>query len=57
MKTVILVIASTNTPLYIHYIKTYWTTIIDITNNKYPDIDVFLLFNSDTDEKYYKHIR
>jgi hypothetical protein len=57
MKTVILVIASTNTPLYIHYIKTYWTTLIDYTNYKKPDIDVFLLFNGDTDEKYYKHIR
>ena len=57
MKTVILVIASTNTPLYIHYIKTYWTTLIDYTNYKKPGIDVFLLFNGDTDEKYYKHIR
>lgn len=57
MKTVILVISSTNTPVYIHYINTYWTNLIKYTNTNKPNIDVYLLFNGDTEEKYYKHIR
>ena len=57
MKTVILVIASINTPLYIHYINTYWTKIINYTNLYKPDIDIFLLFNGDINIYYLKNIK
>ena len=57
MKTLILVIASINSPLYIHYINTYWTKVINYTNLYKPNIDIFLLFNGDTDSIYFRNIQ
>ena len=48
-KTAILVIAATNQPVYIHYIETYWTELIRVLRAERPHIDVFLLFEHDTD--------
>ncbi len=56
-KIAILVIAAVNQPLYLHYIKTYWTELIRYTNAAKPNIDVFLLFESGTDMNLFKHIR
>ena len=38
----ILVIASTSSPLYVHYIRTYWSALIHHTRVHRPHIDVFL---------------
>ena len=40
----ILAIASTNQPLYVHYIKSHWTELIRHVQAAKPHIDVFLLF-------------
>lgn len=45
----ILVIAATNQDVYIHYIKTYWTELIRHLKVSRPHIDVYLLFENDTD--------
>jgi len=50
MKSIaILVIAATNQPVYIHYIKTYWTELIRHLGAARPHIDVFLLFENAVD--------
>ena len=48
-KIAILSIAATNQPVYIHYIRNYWTELIKYTNAERPNIDVFLLFEPSTD--------
>lgn len=45
----ILVIAATNQPVYVHYIKTYWTELIRYLKLTRPHIDVFLLFENGPD--------
>jgi hypothetical protein len=47
-KIAILVIAATNQPAYIHYIKNYWVELIKHTNEVKPNIDVFLLLENGT---------
>lgn len=44
----ILVIAAVNQPIYVHYIKTYWTDLIRYLSTEKPHIDVFLLFEHGT---------
>jgi len=56
-KIAILVIAAVNQPLYLHYIKSYWTELIRYTNAAKPNIDVFLLFERGTDMNLFKDIR
>lgn len=48
-KIAILVIGATHTPLYTHYINTYWTRLIRYTEKFAPHIHVFLLFEKDMD--------
>lgn len=45
----ILVIAATNQPVYLHYIKNYWAELIAYTNLDKSHIDVFLLFENAID--------
>ncbi|MEM7587715.1 MAG: hypothetical protein AAF560_30285 [Acidobacteriota bacterium] len=45
----ILVIASTRQPVYLHYLKTYWTRLIRRTNAELPHLSVFLLFEHDAE--------
>lgn len=52
----ILVIADTSLPVYIHYIESYWTELIHHTRN-IPHIDVFLLFEDETDLSGLSHLR
>lgn len=47
-KIAILVIAATNQPVYIHYIKNYWSGLIEYTNKEKPNVDVFLLLENGT---------
>ena len=47
-KIAILVIAATNQPVYINYIKTYCIELIKYTNEVKPNIDVFLLLENGT---------
>ncbi|MGB5705778.1 MAG: hypothetical protein WBM41_03035 [Arenicellales bacterium] len=56
-KIAILVIAATNQPLYVHYIHTQWTQLIQHTRKHTPHIDVFLLFEHDTDISEFQKIR
>ncbi|MEM1182083.1 MAG: hypothetical protein AAGM22_27290 [Acidobacteriota bacterium] len=48
-RVAILVIASTRSPLYVHYLETYWSSVIRWTNAVYPHISVFLLFEHDVE--------
>ncbi len=48
-KIAVLVIAALNQPVYVHYIKTYWSELIKYTNSETPHIDVFLLFEEATE--------
>lgn len=43
-KIAVLVIAATNRPVYVHYIRSYWTEAIRYTNAHAPNIDIYLLF-------------
>jgi hypothetical protein len=52
----ILVIAATTQPVYVHYIRTYWTELIRHVKAAKPHIDVFLLFESNTDLDEFSHI-
>jgi hypothetical protein len=52
----ILVIAATTQPVYVHYIKTYWTELIRHLKAAKPHIDVFLLFEHDTDLDEFSHL-
>ena len=56
-RTAILVIAATNQPVYLHYINTHWTRIIEYTNAEKPHIDVFLLFENAVDLSSFSHLR
>lgn len=56
-KIAILVIASINNPVYIHYINTFWTQIINYTNKYKPNIDIFLLFDENLDISNFKHLQ
>ena len=53
----ILVIAASNRPLYVHYIKTYWTALIRHLGVTRPHIDVFLLFENSTDLTPFEDLR
>lgn len=55
-KIAILVIAAVNQPLYVHFIKTYWTELINYLNEERTHIDVFLLFEHGTDIEGFKDI-
>jgi hypothetical protein len=55
-KIAILVIAAVNQPLYIHYIRTYWTELINYLNAERSHIDVFLLFEHGTEVNGFKDI-
>jgi len=55
-KIAILVIAAVNQPLYVHYIKTYWTELIRYANASLPNIDVFLLLEKGTPMDVFKDI-
>jgi hypothetical protein len=49
MKTIaILTIAALSTPLYRHYVTTYWAELIRHTRQWWPNIDVYLLFEHAT---------
>ncbi len=52
----ILVIAATTHPVYVHYIKTYWTELIRHVKATRPHIDVFLLFEHDSDLVELSHL-
>lgn len=47
-KIAILVIAAVNQPVYVHYIRNYWTQAIRHTNASKPNIDIFLLLENGT---------
>lgn len=44
----ILTIAALSTPVYRHYVTTYWTELIRHTRQHWPNIDVYLLFEHAT---------
>ena len=56
-KIAILVIAAVSQPVYISYIRNYWTEVIRYTNAIKPNIDVFLLLENDTAMHEFKDIR
>ena len=53
----ILVIAASNQKVYVHYIHTYWTSVIEYTIKHKPNIDVFLLFERGKDVTPYQHLK
>ena len=55
-KIAILVIAATNQPVYLHYIKTYWTELINYTNKEKSHIDVFLLLENGAVTDAFSHV-
>ena len=55
-KIAILVIAAVNQPLYVHYIRTYWTELINYLKTERTHIDVFLLFEHGTEVDGFKDI-
>ena len=55
-KIAILVIAAVNQPLYVHYIKTYWTELIRYANASLPHVDVYLLLEKRTPMDAFKDI-
>lgn len=55
-KIAILVIAAVNQPVYLHYIKNYWTEVIRHTNAAKPNIDVFLLLENGTAMEAFKDL-
>ena len=55
-KCAILVIAAQNQEVYVHYINTYWTSLIRYTNAHVSNIDVFLLFEKGADITPYSHL-
>lgn len=52
----ILVIAATNQPVYLHYIKNYWKELVAYTNAEKTHIDVFLLFENATDIDHFSDL-
>lgn len=55
-KIAILVIAALNQPVYIHYIKSYWTEVIKHTNAAMANIDVFLIIEKGTPMDVFRDI-
>ena len=55
-RVAILVIASTRLPVYVHYIETYWTSVIRRTNADLPHLSVFLLFEHDVELGRFGHL-
>ena len=55
-KIAILVIAAVNQPVYISYIRNYWTSVIQHTNAHTPHIDVFLLLENGTPMREFEAI-
>ncbi|MCR9137844.1 MAG: hypothetical protein NXI27_17730 [Alphaproteobacteria bacterium] len=55
-KIAILVIAAINKPVYVHYIKSYWTAVIRHTNAQKPNIDVYLLLENGMAMEVFKDI-
>jgi hypothetical protein len=56
-KIAILAIAAINQPLYVHYIKTYWTELIRYANDSLPNIDVYLLLEKSVPMDVFADIR
>ena len=52
----ILIIASTRSPVYVHYIETYWARVIRRTNVDHPHVGVFLLFEHDVELDRFSHL-
>lgn len=52
----ILVIAATNQPVYLHYIKNYWSELIAHTNAEKDHVDVFLLFENAVDISQFRDL-
>ena len=52
----ILVIGAVHRPLYEHYVRNYWSSLIAHTNANIDHIDVFLLFENDTDISEYQYL-
>ncbi len=55
-KIAILVIAAQNQAVYRHYLRAYWSDMIKYTNEKKPNIDVFLLFEKGSDISLFSHL-
>ena len=55
-RVAILVIASARRPVYVHYIETYWASVIRRTNAELPHISVFLLFEHDVELGRFSHL-
>ena len=55
-RTAVLVIAADHQPVYRHYIKSYWTDLIQHTNAECPDLDVFLLIESGMSREAFAHL-
>jgi hypothetical protein len=55
-KIAILVIAATTRPIYVHYIDTYWSKLIEYTNSNKSNIDIYLLFDSREDARGFEHL-
>ena len=53
----ILVIAATNQPVYRHYLRNYWTELIEFTRYNKRHIDVFLLFENAVDTREFEHLK
>lgn len=55
-KIAILVIAAVNQPVYVHYIRNYWTEAIRHTNADMPNVDIFLLLENGTAMEAFKDL-
>lgn len=55
-KVAILVIGATHHPLYVHYVRNYWSSLIAYTNARISHIDIFLLFEHRTDLSEYQYL-
>jgi hypothetical protein len=55
-KIAILVIAAVNQPVYVHYVRSYWTEVIKYVNAEKPNIDVYLLLERDTEMDAFREV-
>ena len=54
-KVAILVIAAVNQPVYISYIRNYWTSVINLTRS-IDHIDVFLLLENSMPRREFQYL-
>ncbi|MEO0545023.1 MAG: hypothetical protein AAFY99_14495 [Pseudomonadota bacterium] len=54
-KVAILVIAAVSQPVYLNYIRNYWTRVIEHTKN-IPNIDIFLLLENNTPTREFQNL-